>query len=70
MKASIFFKADQTFCDLGFQCVCHSGTMELSTDDVGLEDGRLPSRGEHCSIKTGSGETSESRITLINLSSL
>lgn len=67
MKASIFFKADQTFCDLGFQCMCHSGTMELSTDDVGLEDGRLPSRREHCSIKTGSGETSEFWIADLSL---
>lgn len=39
--------------------MCYSGVMELFIDDVGLEDGRLFSRGEYCSIKIGLGEISE-----------
>lgn len=39
--------------------MCYSGIMELFIDDVGMEDGRLFSRGEYCSIKIGLGQILE-----------
>lgn len=41
---------------LASQSLCHCDTLELPTNDVGVEDSGLPGSGKHSSSQTCSGQ--------------